>query len=90
MEDRFGSLEAGKHADLIVVGLGAPRLRPLFDPVSHLVYAAKGADVQHVVVEGRVVVEAGRVQTLPEAEILREADRWRARILDTLKAGAPR
>src|SRR6185436_1198219 len=46
MEDRLGSLEPGKRADLIVVDLSAPRLHPLYDPVSHLVYAAKGADVR--------------------------------------------
>jgi 5-methylthioadenosine/S-adenosylhomocysteine deaminase len=90
MEDQIGSLEAGKRADLVVVGLAEPRLRPLFDPVSHLVYAVKGADVRHVVVEGRVVVEGGQVRTLSAQEVVQEADRWRARILETLKPAASR
>lgn len=91
MEDQIGSLELGKRADLIVVGLAEPRLHPMFDPISHLVYAAKGADVRHVVVEGRVVVQGGEIQTLARDEVVQEADRWRARILDSLKAaGAPR
>jgi 5-methylthioadenosine/S-adenosylhomocysteine deaminase len=91
MEDQIGSLELGKRADLIVVGLAEPRLHPMFDPISHLVYAAKGADVRHVVVEGRVVVQGGEIQTLARDEVIQEADRWRARILDSLKAaGAPR
>jgi 5-methylthioadenosine/S-adenosylhomocysteine deaminase len=90
MEDQIGSLEAGKRADLVVVGVGEPRLHPLFDPVSHLVYAVKGADVRHVIVEGRVVVEAGQVLTLAAQEVVQEADRWRARILETLKPAASR
>ena len=67
MEDRIGSLEAGKRADIVVVDVRAPRLHPLYDPVSHLVYAAKGADVRHVVVEGRVVMRDRKVLTLDEA-----------------------
>ena len=84
MEDRIGSLEAGKRADLVVVGLDSPRLHPLFDPVSDLVYAAKGADVRHVVIEGRVVMRDRRVLTLDEKAILAEADRLRDQVRRSL------
>ncbi len=47
-----GSLEAGKVADFIAVALDSPAMRPLFDPVSHFVYAASRADVTHVWVNG--------------------------------------
>jgi 5-methylthioadenosine/S-adenosylhomocysteine deaminase len=85
MEDQLGSLETGKRADLVVVGLDAPRLHPLFDPVSHLVYAAKGADVRHVVIEGRVVMRDRKVLTLNEAEVLAEADHLRDQIRKSLQ-----
>jgi 5-methylthioadenosine/S-adenosylhomocysteine deaminase len=78
MEDQIGSLEEGKRADLVVVGLAEPRLHPMYDPVSHLVYVAKGADVRHVVVEGRVILRDRRVLTLDEAAVVQEADRRRA------------
>jgi 5-methylthioadenosine/S-adenosylhomocysteine deaminase len=84
MEDRLGSLEPGKRADLIVVDLSAPRLHPLYDPVSHLVYAAKGADVRHVVVEGRVVMRDRKVTTLDEAAVLADAERLRAQVVQSL------
>jgi 5-methylthioadenosine/S-adenosylhomocysteine deaminase len=84
MEDRLGSLEPGKRADLIVVGLEAARLHPMYDAVSHLVYAAKGADVRHSVVEGRVVMRDRVVLTLDDARVKAEADRLRAHILETL------
>jgi 5-methylthioadenosine/S-adenosylhomocysteine deaminase len=80
MEDRIGSLEPGKRADLVVVGLDEPRLHPLFDPVSHLVYVAKGADVRDVVVEGRVIMRDRRVLTLDERAVVAEADRLRDQV----------
>jgi 5-methylthioadenosine/S-adenosylhomocysteine deaminase len=48
-----GSVEIGKAADLIAVSLDAPGLQPLFDPISHFVYAASRADVSHVWVAGQ-------------------------------------
>jgi 5-methylthioadenosine/S-adenosylhomocysteine deaminase len=84
MEDRLGSLEPGKRADLIVVDLSAPRLHPLYDPVSHLVYAAKGADVRHVVVEGRVVMRDRKITTLDEAAVLADAERLRGQVVQSL------
>ena len=80
MESDLGSLEAGKRADIVVVSLAAPRLQPLYDPVSHLVYAAKGADVRDVIVNGRIVVRERRVLTLDAAVVLADAERLSARI----------
>lgn len=56
LEDRVGALSTGLKADLVVIDLDQPHLTPLYDPYSHLVYAAGGSDVQTVVVHGRVVV----------------------------------
>jgi 5-methylthioadenosine/S-adenosylhomocysteine deaminase len=88
MEDQLGSLAPGKRADLIVVGLGAARLHPLYDPVSHLVYAAKGSDVRHSVIEGRVVMRDRKVLTLDEAVVKAEADRYRRQVSESLKPAA--
>ena len=56
MENDIGSLEAGKKADLIVIDTRQPHLVPMYHPVSHVVYAAKGSDVTTVVVDGRLLV----------------------------------
>jgi 5-methylthioadenosine/S-adenosylhomocysteine deaminase len=85
LEDRLGSLEEGKRADLIVIGMAEPRMHPLYDAASHLVYAAKGADVRHVVVEGRVILKDRRVLTLDEAAVVQEADRRRAEVSRSLQ-----
>jgi 5-methylthioadenosine/S-adenosylhomocysteine deaminase len=85
MEDRIGSLEAGKRADVVGVDVSAPRMTPMFDAVSHLVYAAKGADVRHVVVEGRVVMRDRAVLTLDERAVLARATALAARVTASLK-----
>ncbi|MFZ2089333.1 MAG: amidohydrolase, partial [Desulfobaccales bacterium] len=46
--DKVGTLSPGKQADLIVVDLNQPHLTPVYDPCSHLVYAARSADVRQV------------------------------------------
>jgi 5-methylthioadenosine/S-adenosylhomocysteine deaminase len=84
MEDRIGSLEPGKRADLVIVGVDRAGLRPVYDPVSHLVYAAKGADVRDVVIEGRVVMRDRRVLTLDERAVIAEADRLRDQVRRSL------
>jgi 5-methylthioadenosine/S-adenosylhomocysteine deaminase len=69
----LGSLEAGKLADVIIVGMSKPRQQPLFDPVSQIVYASRGDDVETVIVNGRVVMRDRKVLTMNEATVLAEA-----------------
>jgi|UniRef100_A0A7V6DQE3 5-methylthioadenosine/S-adenosylhomocysteine deaminase len=69
LADRTGSLAKGKQADLIVMDVNQPHLTPLFDPFSHLVYAAGPADVKHVMVAGRWLMKDRRLLTLDWQEI---------------------
>jgi 5-methylthioadenosine/S-adenosylhomocysteine deaminase len=75
-----GSLEPGKRADLMALRIDQPHLTPLYDPISHVVYAARSSDVNHVWVDGRQVVRDGRLLTLDVPEILREAERIAAAV----------
>jgi cytosine/adenosine deaminase-related metal-dependent hydrolase len=75
LEAEIGSVEVGKRADLTVVDLSAPHALPdSADLVSRIVYSARGADVRHVLVDGRVVVHDGRLETADVADIRREAN----------------
>lgn len=71
--DRVGSLEVGKRADLIVVSVSGSHLTPMYDPISHLVYAARGSDVRTVVVDGRVLMRNRRSLTMNVPVVLTEA-----------------
>ena len=65
-----GSLEAGKKADIIILGLNKPHLTPLYNEHSHLAYAAGGADVDTVIINGKVVMENRQLLTIDETKIM--------------------
>jgi 5-methylthioadenosine/S-adenosylhomocysteine deaminase len=80
IDKQTGSLEAGKRADLIVVSMDAARQTPMYDAISHLVYASRGDDVRSVMVNGRFVMRDGKVLTLNEPAVLAEARRMAAQV----------
>ncbi|MEI8131863.1 MAG: amidohydrolase family protein, partial [Leptolinea sp.] len=67
--DQTGSIETGKKADFIVIDMDKPHLIPAFDPVSTIVYAAHGSDVDTVVIDGKIVMKGRKVLTLDEEAI---------------------
>jgi 5-methylthioadenosine/S-adenosylhomocysteine deaminase len=69
-EADIGSLAVGKKADLIVLDLNQPHLTPMYNIPSHLVYAARGADVIHSIINGRLVMRHRTLLTLNENAIL--------------------
>jgi 5-methylthioadenosine/S-adenosylhomocysteine deaminase len=73
LEREVGSLSPGRKADLIVIDLDQPHLTPLYDPYSHLVYAASGADVQTVMVHGQILVQDRKLMAFDLEETLAQA-----------------
>ena len=73
MGDKLGTLEPGKLADIVLVNLDSIDMVPNNNPVSDLVYAGCGADVDTVIVDGRIVMENKNVITLNEHEIIEQA-----------------
>jgi cytosine/adenosine deaminase-related metal-dependent hydrolase len=74
LADAVGSIEPGKRADLVLYDLDVPEWRPLLNPVNNLVYAATGASVRTVLIDGRVVLDEGRLTTLDEREVFERAE----------------
>ncbi len=63
--DQFiGSIEIGKKADIILIDMNQPHLTPLYNYYSHLVYAARGADVKTSMINGRIVMEDRKLCTI--------------------------
>lgn len=76
LESEIGSIEVGKRADITVLDLSGPHAQPEdADVYSRLVYSARAADVRHVMVDGKVVVQGGELTTAKLAEIEREANK---------------
>jgi len=69
----IGSLEPGKKADIIMLDLNQPHLTPMYNPYSHIVYAARGSDVINSVINGQLVMRNRRLVTLDEPAILEQA-----------------
>jgi 5-methylthioadenosine/S-adenosylhomocysteine deaminase len=84
LEQTVGSIEAGKRADLITVSLTSARQTPVFDAVSHLVYATRGDDVRNTIVNGKVLMRDRRVATLNEAEVLSQARALAQKVRDAV------
>jgi 5-methylthioadenosine/S-adenosylhomocysteine deaminase len=80
LDDRIGSLVAGKSADLAAVELSSLETLPCFDPVSHLVYAAGREHVTHVWIEGRARLAGRRLQGLDEQDLQDKARWWQRRL----------
>lgn len=75
LHNETGTLEPGKRADLVVLASDRPEIwgAPQADPHDLVAFGASRAEVRHVVVDGRLLVEDGRLTHLDLEEILRES-----------------
>jgi 5-methylthioadenosine/S-adenosylhomocysteine deaminase len=77
-----GVIAAGRPADLILVDFDRPHLRPRHDLIANLVHSAKGADVTHVIVDGKLLMRDRELLTLDEERILYEAEQHAFRMVN--------
>ncbi|MFC1857728.1 amidohydrolase family protein [Thermodesulfobacteriota bacterium] len=74
LDREIGSLEIGKQADLIIIDTNSPHLTPMYNPISHIVYAAQGPDVRDVIVAGRWIMRDRRLLTLDLGDLLEKVN----------------
>lgn len=84
MEKEIGSLEKGKKADVVLIGLDEPHAAPMYEVYSQLVYALKASDVETVVIGGRVVMRDRKVLTVNESETVAKAREYRKKVAESL------
>jgi len=70
LDDKIGSLEVGKSADLITIDTEKPHLVPMYNPVSHIAYTVQGPDVRDVIVEGKALMRNRTLMTIDLEDIL--------------------
>jgi cytosine/adenosine deaminase-related metal-dependent hydrolase len=87
MQDQIGSLEVGKKADVVLHDADRPEWRPLLNVINQLVWSADGRSVHSVWVDGRQVVDAGRMTTIDESALYAEAQSAGEAI--TIRSGLP-
>ena len=89
IDARTGSLTPGKRADMTAVRLADLEVSPLYDPVSHLVYAAGREHVTHVWVDGEPRVEDGALVRLDPRELKVKATHWADKIKNQERGSRP-
>ncbi|MCF4966822.1 5-methylthioadenosine deaminase [Nostoc sp. CMAA1605] len=85
LADQIGAIKVGMQADLLQVNLTEAHLTPLYDVISHLVYAARADDVDSVIVNGQLLMYKRRMLTLNPEQVKREAIRIGERIKAELR-----
>jgi 5-methylthioadenosine/S-adenosylhomocysteine deaminase len=84
MEDRIGTLEAGKRADVIVIDLQQPKTQPVYAVESAIVYAASGNSVVTTICDGKVLMRNRKVLTVDVAAAVAKAKEYRDRVRKSL------
>ncbi len=89
LEDRIGSLEVGKRADLVIHTLDRPELRPVTDMLRNLVHSSRSKSVRTVIVDGRVILDGGVFPHLDEPLLLARIDEAAQQLLARMGVSAP-
>ncbi|MGA1839766.1 MAG: amidohydrolase [bacterium] len=76
LEDKIGSLEPGKKADVICLDLNQPHLVPLYNIPSQIVYAASGLDVDTVIIDGQILLQNRCFTRCDPQEIINKSKTW--------------
>lgn len=84
LEDKIGSLEIGKLADIVIVDMDSLNQIPMYNVYSDLVYATKSNDVNTVIINGKIVMREKHLLTLQENVIKRDANVFREKIIKSL------
>lgn len=80
MDDLIGSLEKGKQADIVAIDLDRINTQPVYNPVSHIVYASKHDQVTHVWVAGKPLLDNRELTTLNSEALIDKGRIWAQRI----------
>ncbi len=74
LQDEIGTIEIGKKADLVLLDMKTSHLTPFRHPMSHIVYAATGFDVDTVICNGEILMQNKELEVLDEAEVIKLAE----------------
>jgi 5-methylthioadenosine/S-adenosylhomocysteine deaminase len=84
LDDKIGSLETGKRADIVIVDFDGLHQTPFYNMYSHLVYATKSTDVRTVLVDGKLLMKDRKLLTLNETLIKQKANEYRDQVVKSL------
>ena len=80
LEQKIGSLEIGKQADIAAIDLSGITQQPVYDPVSQLIYTCNSSNVKHLWVDGKQLLEDGQLLTIEQQTLLVSVNDWADKI----------
>lgn len=78
--EKVGEIKTGYKADLAILDLDRPNIQPLNDPVAALAYSFSGAEVETVMVGGRILMENREFLTIDKDKVIYEVNKVCERI----------
>ncbi len=73
--DGLGKIEPGYKADLTIIDKNSPELYPRHDPIANLIYSCNSKNTSTVIINGKVIMKNGEIQTFDEEKVYYEADK---------------
>lgn len=81
LENEIGTLEPGKKADMIFIKTDKLHMCPANDVCANLVYSSNGADVESVMIDGKVIMQNRKMINLDEKQVMRQVKKIAKRLL---------
>ena len=81
LENEIGTLEPGKKADLIFIKTDKLHMCPATDVCANLVYSSNGADVESVMIDGKVIMQNRKMINLDEKQVMKQVKKIAKRLL---------
>ena len=81
LDDEIGTLEPGKKADMIFIRTDKLHLCPDNDVCTNIVYSANGADVDTVMIDGKIIMQNRKMINLDEKEVMKQVKKIAKRLL---------
>ena len=85
LEDKIGTLEVGKRADVVIINLQQAKTQPVYAVESSIVYAASGSSVITTLCDGKILMRDGRVLTVDVPAAIAKAKQYRAQVEKSLQ-----
>jgi 5-methylthioadenosine/S-adenosylhomocysteine deaminase len=85
MENKIGTLEVGKRADVVIIDLQQPKSQPVYAVESAIVYAASGSSVLTTICDGRILMRDRKMLTVDVPAALAKAKEYRQRVVKSLE-----
>src|SRR5947209_7504631 len=85
LDDKIGTLEAGKRADVVIVDLEPAKSQPVYAVESAIVYAASGSSVVDTICDGKILMRNRKLATVDEAAAIAKAKQYRDQVVKSLK-----